>query len=53
MIEKVLPILEDQNNYIYYDDILDMTYALGEEKTYAEMVRRMAFKVHFSRRELE
>ena len=53
MIEKVLPILEDQNNYIYYDDILDMTYALGEEKTYAEKVRRMAFKVHFSRRELE
>ena len=53
MIEKVLPILEDQNNYIYYDDILDMTYALGDEKTYAEKVRRMAFKVHFSRRELE
>ena len=53
MIEKVLPILEDQNNYTYYDDILDMTYALGDEKTYAEKVRRMAFKVHFSRRELE
>ncbi|MBH08937.1 MAG: hypothetical protein CMG74_01050 [Candidatus Marinimicrobia bacterium] len=53
VIEKLIPILEKKDNYIYYDNILDMIYVLGKEQTYAEMVRRMAFKAHFNKREHE
>ena len=51
VIKKIIPILENKDNYIYYDNILDMIYELGKEQTYAETVRRMAFKAHFSKRE--
>ena len=40
-------MLEEKENYIYYDNIINMVYALGEEKKNAESVRRMAFKAHF------
>ncbi|HJM95365.1 MAG TPA: HEAT repeat domain-containing protein [Candidatus Marinimicrobia bacterium] len=53
VIEKVIPILENKDNYIYYDNILDMIYVLGKEQTYAETVRRMAFKAHYNKREHE
>ena len=45
-------MLEEKENYIYYDNIINMVYALGEEKKNAESVRRMAFKAHFSRRNM-
>ena len=51
VVEGLLPMPEDKENYIYYDNIKNMVYALGEEKKNAESVRRMAFKAHFSRRE--
>ena len=51
VVDGLLPMLEKKENYIYYDNILNMVYALGEEKKNAESVRRMAFKAHFSRRE--
>ena len=53
VVNGLLPMLENKENYIYYDNIIDMVYALGEEKKNAEAVRRMAFKAHFSRREHE
>jgi HEAT repeat protein len=53
VVNGLLPMLEAKENYIYYDNIIDMVYALGEEKKNAEAVRRMAFKAHFSRREHE
>jgi len=53
VVNGLLPMLEDKENYIYYDNIINMVYALGEEKKNAEAVRRMAFKAHFSRREHE
>ena len=53
VIPKLLPILENKENYVYYDNILDMVYMLGEEKIWAEQVRRMAHKASFSRREHE
>jgi len=53
VIPKILPILENKENYVYYDNILDMVYMLGEEKIWAEQVRRMAYKASFSRREHE
>ena len=53
VIPKILPILENKENYVYYDNILDMVYMLGEEKIWAEQVRRMAHKTSFSRREHE
>ena len=53
VVNGLLPMLEKKENYIYYDNILNMVYALGEEKKNAESVRRMAFKAHFSRREHE
>ena len=46
-------VVEEKENYIYYDNIINMVYALGEEKKNAESVRRMAFKAHFSRREYD
>ena len=49
----LLPLLEKKENYIYYDNIIDMIYELGEEKKNAELVRRMAYKAHFSKREHE
>ena len=51
VVDGLLPMLEYKKNYIYYDNIINMVYALGEEKKNAEAVRRMAFKAHFSRRE--
>ena len=53
VIPDILPILEKKENYVYYDNILDMVYMLGEEKIWAEQVRRMAHKASFSRREHE
>ena len=53
VIPKILPILEKKENYVYYDNILDMVYMLGEEKIWAEQVRRMAYKASFKRREHE
>ena len=53
VVEALLPMLENKENYIYYDNIINMVYALGEEKKNAESVRRMAFKAHFSRKEHE
>jgi len=53
VIEKLIPILKNKDNYIYYDNILDMIYVLGKEQTYAETVRRMAYKAHFDKREHE
>ena len=53
VIKTLIPILENKDNYIYYDNILDMIYVLGKEQTYAETVRRMAYKAHFNKREHE
>ena len=53
VVDGLLPMLEKKENYIYYDNIINMVYALGEEKKNAESVRRMAFKAHFSRREYD
>ena len=53
VIPKILPILEKKENYVYYDNILDMVYMLGEEKIWAEQVRRMAFKASLNEREHE
>ena len=53
VLDKLLPMLKNKNNYIYYDNIINMVYALGEEKKNAESVRRMAFKAHYSKREHE
>ena len=53
VVDKLLPMLKNKNNYIYYDNIINMVYALGEEKKNAESVRRMAFKAHYSKREHE
>jgi len=51
VIDGLLPMLENKENYIYYDNIINLVYALGEEKKNAESVRRMAFKAHYTKRE--
>ena len=53
VIPKIIPVLEDKKNYVYYDNILDMIYMLGEEKIWAEQVRRMAYRASFKQREIE
>ena len=53
IVNGLLPMLENKDNYIYYDNIINMVYKLGEEKKNAESVRRMAFKAHFSKREFD
>ena len=53
ILNGLLPLLENKDNYIYYDNIINMVYKLGEEKKNAESVRRMAFKAHFSKREYD
>ena len=53
VIPKIIPVLEDKKNYVYYDNILDMIYMLGEERIWAEQVRRMAYKASFKQREIE
>ena len=53
VIPKIIPVLEDKKNYVYYDNILDMIYMLGEEKIWAEQVRRMAYKASFKQREIQ
>ena len=37
-------MLEIKENYIYYDNIINMVYSLAKKKN-AELVRRMAFKL--------
>ena len=51
VVNGLLPMLEKKENYIYYNNIINMVYQLGQEKKNAELVRRMAYKAHFSRRE--
>ena len=51
ILNGLLPMLEIKENYIYYDNIINMVYSLGEEKKNAELVRRMAFKAHYTKRE--
>jgi hypothetical protein len=53
VLDGLLPLLEKKENYIFYDNIINITYELGEEKKNAESVRRMAFKAHFTKREYE
>ena len=53
IVNGLLPMLENKDNYIYYDNIINMVYKLGEEKKNAESVRRMAFKAYFSKREYD
>ena len=53
IVNGLLPMLENKDNYIYYDNIINMVYKLGEEKKNAESVRRMAFKAHFSKIEFD
>tara|TARA_Y100001934_G_scaffold267228_1_gene347657 strand:- start:1975 stop:3108 length:1134 start_codon:yes stop_codon:yes gene_type:complete len=53
VVDGLLPMLEKKENYIYYDNIINMVYSLGEEKKNAESVRRMAYKAHFSKKEHE
>ena len=53
IVNGLLPMLENKDNYIYYDNIINMVYKLGEEKKNAESVRRMAFKAHFSKKEYD
>ena len=53
VIDGLLPMLEKKENYIYYDNIINLVYSLGEEKKNAEAVRRMAFRAHYSKREHE
>ncbi len=53
VLNGLLPMLENKENYIYYDNIINMVYKLGEEKKNAESVRRMAYKAHFSKREYD
>ena len=53
VVNLLLPMLENQDNYILYDNIISMINELGEAEKNAEMVRRMAFRAHFKRNELE
>ena len=53
VVELLLPMLEIRDNYILYDNIIRMVNDLGEAEKNAELVRRMAFKAHYKRTELE
>ena len=53
VVELLLPMLEIQDNYILYDNIIRMVNDLGEAEKNAELVRRMAFRAHYKRNELE
>ena len=53
VIDEILPILQEKKNYIYYDNIIDMIYTLGQEQVYAERVRRMAFSAQYGDRIIE
>ena len=50
-LQKFEMLHQQIDNLIYYDNIINMVYSLGEEKRNAESVRRMAYKAHFSRKE--
>ena len=53
VVQLLLPMLEIKDNYILYDNIINMVNDLGEAEKNAELVRRMAFRAHFKRNELE
>ena len=53
VINRLLLLLEKKENYIYYDNIINLVYTLGEERKNAESVRKKAFIAHYSRREHE
>ena len=53
VVQLLLPMLEIRDNYILYDNIINMINDLGEAEKNAELVRRMAYRAHFKRNELE
>jgi HEAT repeat protein len=53
VIPKILPLLKNKHSYDLYDYIIDMIYALGQEKLYENEIRQLAFEAHFSRRSHE
>ncbi len=53
VVELLLPMLEIRDNYILYDNIIRMVNDLGQAEKNAELVRRMAFRAHYKRTELE
>ena len=53
VVELLLPMLEIRDNYILYDNFIRMVNDLGEAEKNAELVRRMAFRAHYKRTELE
>ena len=53
VVELLLPMLEIRDNYILYNNIIRMVNDLGEAEKNAELVRRMAFRAHYKRTELE
>ena len=40
VVKSLLPLLQKKDNYIFYENIIDMVYELGEEKKNAELVRQ-------------
>ena len=42
ILNGLLPLLENKDNYTYYDNIINMVYKLGQEKKNAEAVRRLS-----------
>jgi len=45
-VAKVLPVLEDADNYVLYPPIMEMLQIMGKTDMFSEDIRRLAFKAH-------
>ena len=48
VIQTFLPLLNDPNNYVFYNEIISLVNNLAGEKKHREEIRRLAYKAHMN-----
>ena len=48
VIQTFLPLLNDPNNYVFYNEIISLVNNLAGEEKHREEIRRLAYKAHMN-----
>ena len=48
VIQTFLPLLNDPNNYVFYNEIISLINNLAGEDKHREEIRRLAYKAHMN-----
>ena len=52
VIDEILPLLEDSNNYVFYENIVEMILDLDAMPNYEAKLRQVSFQAMENEREL-